>query len=239
MLQIGSPSSIVRLTILFLLFLPTVAHPDGQRSGNPSTEFPAIAGGWIGFDRLAQESPSRDSAVAAEADEDLRWSARIRSRFLSNFRQVSPDLYRGAQPDRRGMKELERIGIKTVINLRKLHTDRDEMEGTSLRSEHIPMTAMFPENAQVVRFLRIVAKKENGPFFVHCLHGSDRTGTMVAFYRIVFQGWTKKRAIAEMTEGGFGFHKIWSATLIPFIHNADIERLKEPAGVGDPSLDKR
>ena len=36
------------------------------------------------------------------------------------------------------------------------------------------------------------------PVFVHCKHGADRTGTMVAFYRILFEGWSKDEAIREM-----------------------------------------
>lgn len=39
-------------------------------------------------------------------------------------------------------------------------------------------------------------------------HGSDRTGTMCALYRIAVQGWSKEDAIREMTAGGFGFHRI-------------------------------
>ena len=54
----------------------------------------------------------------------------------------------------------------------------------------------------------ITIRRASGPVLVHCLHGSDRTGTIVAMYRIVEQGWTREAAIAEMTGGGYGYHAV-------------------------------
>ncbi|MEI8195437.1 MAG: hypothetical protein WCI73_05970, partial [Phycisphaerae bacterium] len=60
---------------------------------------------------------------------------------LSNFAQVSPNLYRGAQPTAEGFRQLKKMGIKTVVNLRAWHTDRDELKGTGLRYVQIPCNA--------------------------------------------------------------------------------------------------
>lgn len=65
--------------------------------------------------------------------------------------------------------------------------------------------------------------KGQSSFIVH--HGSDRTGAVCAMYRIVFQGVSKQKAIQEMTEGGFGFHRIYK-NIIRTIEKADIERIK-------------
>jgi protein tyrosine/serine phosphatase len=43
--------------------------------------------------------------------------------------------------------------------------------------------------------------------FVHCQHGADRTGMMVAAYRVMEMGWTPEEAAAELPR--FGFHPIW------------------------------
>jgi len=61
---------------------------------------------------------------------------------------------------------------------------------------------------------------------IHCKHGADRTGLIVAMYRIVFQNWTKEQAIDEMTQGDFGFHQIYS-NIIDFIRNVDVENIKK------------
>lgn len=168
------------------------------------------------------------------ADDEVsqgRWAERLPNPHLKNFHKVSDDLYRGAQPSSAGMKELQRLGIRTIINLRGWHSDRSVLEGASMRYEHIKMNAALPRDKDVIRFLQIVSKRENGPFFVHCQHGSDRTGTMCAVYRMAFQGWNKNEAIQEMTKGGFGFHRIWNTTLVPWLRKTDIQVLKGLAGV--------
>jgi protein tyrosine phosphatase (PTP) superfamily phosphohydrolase (DUF442 family) len=154
------------------------------------------------------------------------WARRLPSQVLSNFFKVSDDLYRGAQPTAAGMREIERLGVKTVINLRSRHSDESLLVGTSLNYRHIPMSAASPKSDQITRFIEIVKDKEKGPFFVHCLHGADRTGSMCAVYRVVFQDWKKEDALKEMTRGGFGYHKIWNFTIIPFLKRADLEACK-------------
>jgi protein tyrosine/serine phosphatase len=172
----------------------------------------------------AQALPDGESSKGSPAQ-------RIVNPHLSNFHKISDNLYRGAQPSQEGMKELERLGIRTVINLREWHSDRKILKGTSLRYKRIKMDAMAPSDKQAIRFLQIVSRRENGPFFVHCQHGADRTGTMCALYRTAFQGWTKSEAIDEMTQGEFGFHKLWKNTLLPYLRQVDVEALKEKAGL--------
>ena len=149
---------------------------------------------------------------------------------LKNFFQVTTNLYRCAQPTARGMRELEAMGIKTVINLRAFHTDKDEAKGTSLKREHISFNTWHPEDDDVIRFLKIVTDTNRGPFVVHCQHGSDRTGMMIAIYRIAVEGWSKEEAIKEMTTGGFGFHSVWK-NLIRYLRALDVESLKRRAGI--------
>ncbi|MHC4325718.1 MAG: fused DSP-PTPase phosphatase/NAD kinase-like protein, partial [Planctomycetota bacterium] len=127
--------------------------------------------------------------------EQNKWAERIELPGLPNFHKVSDDLYRGAQPTAEGMKQLEKLGVKTVVNLRSVHSDRDELEGTGLAYEHIKMTAWKTEDKDVVRFLKIVTDSNQTPVFVHCQHGADRTGMMNAVYRIAVQGWSKDQAI--------------------------------------------
>ncbi|MHC4714577.1 MAG: fused DSP-PTPase phosphatase/NAD kinase-like protein [Planctomycetota bacterium] len=160
------------------------------------------------------------------------WAQPIDKPGLPNLFKVSDNLYRGAQPTAEGFRELEKMGVKTVVNLRSFHSDRDELEGTALGYVHVWAKAWNAEDEDVVKFLKVVADKEKTPVFVHCQHGADRTGMMVAIYRIILQGWTKDAAVREMTEGGFGHHKIW-ANLVDYVRELDLEDIKKQAGLTD------
>ena len=158
------------------------------------------------------------------------WAQPLDIQDLPNLHKVSDDLYRGAQPTAEGMKRLKDLGIKTVVNLRSMHSDRDELGDTKLAYEHINMTTINFKNEDAVRFLQIVTDSNCTPVFVHCKHGADRTGTMCALYRITVQGWSKDEAIEEMIQGGFGFHKIWK-NLVDYIRHLDIEEIKKNVGI--------
>jgi tyrosine-protein phosphatase SIW14 len=123
---------------------------------------------------------------------------------LPNFDQVSTNLYRGAQPKVDGFEELARRGIRTIVNLRSKHAD-DLPDGSPIREVRIPMLADKPQVDDIRVFLRTVTDTTNQPVFVHCRRGADRTGLMVASYRIVVEGWAKSKAIDEMKNGGYQF----------------------------------
>ena len=144
---------------------------------------------------------------------------------VENFHKVSDDLYRGAQPISEGIKELKKLGIKTIVNLRLINSDREEIGYIDIGYEHINMEAWRPEEDEIIRFLEIMQDSEKTPVFVHCHYGSDRTGIMVAIYRMVMQDWTKEQAIAEMTDEKFDFHPVWQ-NLIEFVEELDVENLK-------------
>jgi protein tyrosine/serine phosphatase len=159
-----------------------------------------------------------------------QWATDVNIEGVPNCHKVSEDLYRGAQPSEEGMKQLEKFGIKTVVNLRAFHSDRDELKDANLSGEHISVKPWHPEDEDVVRFLKIVTDKSRTPVFVHCQYGADRTGTMCAIYRIAVQGWSKDEAIEEMTKGNFGFHEIWT-NLVDYIRGLDTEKIKQQVGI--------
>jgi protein tyrosine phosphatase (PTP) superfamily phosphohydrolase (DUF442 family) len=165
------------------------------------------------------------------AKRPAKWAARLERPGLPNFYKVSPVLYRGAQPKKEGIPELESIGIKTVLSLRVFHDDSHLLEGTSLNPQVILFNTWHPEDEDVVRFLQIVTDPAKAPVFVHCQRGIDRTGTMVAIYRIAVQGWSRKEAISEMTEGGFGYDGRFP-NLVRYLQKVDIAAIKRKAGLG-------
>jgi len=158
-----------------------------------------------------------------------QWARPLPREGVPNLHQVTPTLYRGGQPTAAGMQQLKAMGVKTVINLRSFSSDRDEIRDTGLAYEHIYMKAWHPEREDIVRFLQIVTDADRTPVFVHCQHGADRTGLMCAIYRVAVCGWTKEEAIKEMTQGGFGYHVVWT-NIINFIEELDIDAIKREAG---------
>jgi len=164
------------------------------------------------------------------SDRPAVWAQPIDRPGLPNLHRVSDTLYRSAQPTAEGMRQLKAMGVETVINLRSFHSDRDEIGDTGLGYEHLYMKAWHPEEEDAVRFLQIVTNPRNTPVLVHCQHGADRTGTMVALYRVAVQGWSKEEALREMTEGGFGFHEVW-VNLPPWFRDLDIDAVKRRAGL--------
>ena len=143
---------------------------------------------------------------------------------LPNFAKVSDVLYRGAQPEREGFAELKKLGIKTVINLRSSHSDIEMMKGLGLQYCLIPCDAGDIKEENVAAFLKAALNPANQPVFVHCAYGADRTGTMVAVYRICFQNWSRADALNETAV--FGRHTIYS-DIPKYIMGFDIEAIKK------------
>ncbi|NLI45954.1 MAG: dual specificity protein phosphatase family protein [Acidobacteria bacterium] len=171
------------------------------------------------------------SNATADAAAGHAWAQPLARPGLPNLHRVSPELYRGAQPTAAGMAQLRALGVRTVVNLRSSHSDDRLLEGAGLRYVAIPVTATSIGDDDVARFLRVVADPAAQPVFVHCQHGADRTGLMVAMYRVVVQDWPREAAIDEMVRGGFHFHGIYEPMLAGYVRTADLVRLRELAGL--------
>lgn len=148
---------------------------------------------------------------------------------LSNFYQIDSSVYRSEQPDNKDFKALEKYGIREVLNLRNRHNDNDEAKGTSLKLHRLRTKAHSISEQELVEALLII-KNRKGPIVVHCLHGSDRTGAVIAMYRIVFQGMSKDDAITELKDGGFGYHRIYR-NIIKTINEADIAQIRKKLNI--------
>ena len=161
-----------------------------------------------------------------ESSRPVQWATPVQLRGAANLYKVTDYLYRSGQPTEEGMKNLKRLGIKTIINLRPLYSDSDEIKETGLFVEELSVKAWHIEDEDVVRVLRIIRKREKGPFLIHCSYGADRVGVMIAMFRVVEQGWTKEDAIQEMVNGGYGFHRLWFR-IVGYVKHADVERIRK------------
>ncbi len=176
--------------------------------------------------KVDQDKESTPASSTEKQTDKSKWAKAVELDGCPNLHKVSDGLYRGAQPEEEGFAELEGLGIKTVVCLRRWHDDEDEIEGTKLGYVAIPMNTWEPSKENVLKFLKVATDAEKQPVFVHCQHGADRTGTMIAIYRIVVEDWSKEEAMEEMREGDFGYHEVWKM-LPEFIRELDVEELKK------------
>jgi tyrosine-protein phosphatase SIW14 len=133
---------------------------------------------------------------------------------LPNFYPVNQKFYRGAQPSGTGVRELAQMGVKTIIDLRsndaRALAEASEARAAGINFINYPLSNWFePKDAQVEKILDLINAPENQPVFVHCQRGADRTGTIVAVYRITHDNWTAKQANDEAKKFGFGWWQFW------------------------------
>ena len=79
----------------------------------------------------------------------------------------------------------------------------------TLRTERTKILTWRVDDRHVIEVMSMLRKTENGPFLIHCQHGADRTGLMSAMYRMLEQDWSAEDALAELTDGGYGYHSMW------------------------------
>jgi hypothetical protein len=174
-------------------------------------------------------------APAVETARPAAWASPVAAApGLPNLFRVNATLYRSAQPAREGFTLLGQQAslangdppIRTVLSLRAYKDDAPLVPASAgLHLEQISFKTWHPEDEDVLEFLRAVTTPELQPVLVHCRHGSDRTGMMVAIYRIIIDGWTKAQAIDEMVNGGYGFHPVWR-NLVRYIDTLDVDAIK-------------
>lgn len=124
-------------------------------------------------------------------------------------------LYRSGQGRPHQIRNaVRRYGIKTILCLRELDSERDTTwhagEVRVARENNVAFLSWptdshkaVPESAQA-EFLRLVQDPARRPVLVHCAQGKHRTGFFVALYRMVANGWSFGRAIQEMDSFGYG-----------------------------------
>jgi len=122
---------------------------------------------------------------------------------VPNFGEVTPMLYRGGQPTHEGFKKLSKMGIKIVVDVGRSKRDEKQIEQLGMRYVSLPWYCPFPKDDVFRRFLRLVRENPDKKIFVHCRLGDDRTGMMIAAYRMGVQGWTAEQAVKEMHSFGY------------------------------------
>jgi protein tyrosine/serine phosphatase len=127
---------------------------------------------------------------------------------VSNFYKVDSQVYRGAQPTVEGFANLAKLGVKTIIDLRDLGEHSQAGEEAIVRAQgmqylSIPLKKMgTPSPETIFRILGLLNDSSSGPVFVHCKRGADRTGAVIACYRISHDSWSNVQALSEAHNDG-------------------------------------
>jgi tyrosine-protein phosphatase SIW14 len=156
------------------------------------------------------------------------WAQPVIGTSLDNCYRVSADLYRSEQPDQRDLPVLKALGIRSVVSLYEFFPDPRAFEQAGFQLFRHRMAAGSVTEEDLRRVLASIRAAPK-PVLVHCWHGSDRTGAVVAAYRIAFQGWTQEQAIDELVNGGYGFHAATYPNIVQLIRSLDVEKLKQIA----------
>lgn len=141
----------------------------------------------------------------------------------TNLHQVDAKVWRSSQPEKQDFHQLEKAGIREVLNLRRYHSD-DEIAG-DLVCHHVRMRAGKLNDADMFAALKVLSTAKQ-PIVVHCWHGSDRTGAVIAMYRMVVQGWSRKKAIDEMMDPKYGHHADTFPNVREYLEKVDVEQMR-------------
>lgn len=136
------------------------------------------------------------------------FSADLQAPNVPNFHQVNEHVYRGGQPGASAWPGLAQMGIKLVIDLRREdeHSSAEEeraVRASGMNYVNVPMKGVTePSNDQVNKLLSLL--NADYPVFIHCKRGADRTGAIIACYRVEHDHWDRKKALNEAK--GLGMH---------------------------------
>lgn len=112
--------------------------------------------------------------------------------------QVTPYIYRGPRPT----KDFLVTGFKTSLDLER----REDLPNRFENEIYYPLSGNLftpPSRDQLVWCLNTILNKDYWPIYVHCHQGVDRTGVVIAYYRVHAEAWTVEAAIREMLDNGF------------------------------------
>lgn len=113
----------------------------------------------------------------------------------------------GGRPTSGAYSRAAANGYRSIVTLRNDNDgvdrlrERTMVERENLRYFNIPVPANEPPAAQVDQFLALVRDKRNHPMLINCAF-AERVAPLMMIFRIVEQGWSEEKALAEAARVG-------------------------------------
>jgi tyrosine-protein phosphatase SIW14 len=173
-----------------------------QEPTAPAQKLPAETGGCAPLEvDVTASHPARTSGTPGHAIPPL-----LKVPGLRGFGQITPTLYRGGRPTEEGLACIAKMGVSIVISQEGSFKDLHEpVERLGMRYVSIPWECSFPRDRTIAKFLQLLRDNRGKKVFVYCHYGDDRTGMMIAAFRMAEQGWSAEEAKEEMMAFGFDF----------------------------------
>jgi tyrosine-protein phosphatase SIW14 len=129
---------------------------------------------------------------------------------VRNFAEVNDHLYRGGAPTKVGLEELAAMHVSMIIDLREpgegVDFEKQTAKGLGLKYINVPFRPFSaPSQEQMDQVLSLLLHSDSDRIFLHCRRGKDRTGTVIACYRMQHDGRDKRAALLEARKHGMSF----------------------------------
>jgi protein tyrosine/serine phosphatase len=131
----------------------------------------------------------------------------------ANLYKIDSLLYRSQQLVAEDKAIVKKLPIKSIINLRYFTRTGDHKlfnASEDIQLINYPLLTWRINAFEIAQTLKLIRKhQQKGAVLIHCYHGADRTGIMVAMYRIIYHHWSIEAAKQEMLNGPYGYHSVW------------------------------
>ncbi len=147
-----------------------------------------------------------DTSLEAEPAYELATLVRLEKRQplesegLHNVYVLSENISSGSEPEgEEAFARLQEMGIKTILSVDGKLPEEALAKAHGMRYVHIPIQYKGIEDKALLHIAKTFRELE-GPFYVHCFHGRHRGPAAAAVGRIVLDGASRKKALAEMRQ---------------------------------------
>ena len=167
---------------------------------------------------------------------------------------VTAEIYRGGKPSPEQLAEMAGLGIRTVINLQggdlenflwapiirrwepgeipeNIAKEQELVIDLGMHFLSIPINSLakFSEEKSLAvdLALEIMGNPDYQPIYLHCEYGRDRTGLLIALYKVKYLGWHPLAAYREWIQMGHSrTARVFTSALDNFYFEkvADIQR---------------